>query len=101
MTIPKEWLKAGAVVPVNNETVQRLIHELKKVPHWVQTSNFDEYNVHVRFNVSVPFEFNNRGDRLLDALNSAFNDSLCELFKKQNGAYSNPRIDLERITHVE
>jgi hypothetical protein len=101
MTIPKEWLKAGAVVPVNNDTVHRLIHELKKVPHWVRTSNFDEYSVHVRFNVSVPFEFNNRDARLLDALNSAFNDSLCELFKKQNGAYSNPRIDLEGITHVE
>lgn len=101
MTIPKEWLKAGAVVPVNNETVQRLVNELRKVPHWVQTSNFDEYSVHVRFNVSVPFEFNNRDDRLLAVLHSAFNASLCDLFRKHNGTYSNPRIDLEGITHVE
>lgn len=98
MAIPNEWLKAGAVVPVNNETVHRLIHELKKVPHWVRTSNFDEYSVHVRFNVSVPFEFHNTDERLLAALHSALNASLCDLFRKHNGSYSNPRVDISGVS---
>lgn len=101
MTIPKEWLKPGAIVPVNNETVHRLIQELRNVPHWVKTSNFDEYTVKVRFNVSVPFGFENSEERVSAALHSALNASLCDLFRKYNGTYSNPRIDLEGITHVE
>lgn len=100
MTIPKEWLKPGAIVPVNNETVQRLINELKNVPHWVRVSNFDEYTVHVRFNVSVPFEHHNIDKNLISVLHGAFNASLCDLFRKHNGTYTNPRIDLEGITHA-
>lgn len=101
MTIPKEWLKPGAIVPVNNDTVHRLIQELRNVPPWVRTSYFAEYKVHVRFNVSVPFDFHNTDERLSAALHSTFNASLCDLFRKHNGTYSNPLIDLEGITHVE
>jgi hypothetical protein len=97
MTIPSEWLKAGAIVPVTNETVSLLIQELKNVPHWVKTSNFDEFAVHVRFNVSVPFEHNSE-KRLSAVLHSALNASLCDLFRKHNGSYSNPRVDISGVS---
>lgn len=97
MTIPSEWLKDGAIVPVNNETVALLIQTLKNVPNWVTSSSFDEYSVHVRFNVSVPFEFN-RDERLLAELHGAINASLWDLFRKHKGTYSNPRIDLNGRT---
>ena len=97
MTIPKEWLNPGASVPVNNETVQRLLNELKNVPDWVKTSHFDEFRVTVTFNVSVPFDFKS-GDRVSAVLHGALNASLCDLFRKHNGTYSNPQIDLEGNT---
>lgn len=97
MTIPNEWLKEGAIVPVNNETVALLIKTLKNVPTWATVSQFDEYSVHVRFNVSVPFEFKS-DERLLAAIHGAINASLCDLFRKHNGTYTNPRIDLHGRT---
>lgn len=97
MTIPKSWLLPGAVVPVNNETVQRLLNELKTVPDWVKASHFDEFKVTATFNVSVPFDFKGE-DRVSAALHEAINVALCDLFRKHNGTYSNPRIELSGVT---
>lgn len=97
MTIPNEWLKEGAIVPVNNETVALLIQTLKDVPTWATVSQFDEYYVHVRFNVSVPFAYKNE-ERLISILHGGINASLCDLFRKHNGTYTNPRIDLNGRT---
>lgn len=94
MTIPKEWLKPGAIVPVNNETVQRLVDTLRNVPDWVTSSNFDEYSIHVRFNVSVPFEFKKDDSKLLNELQTSIDTALWSLFNKHKGTYSNPRIDI-------
>lgn len=101
MTIPKEWLKQGAFVPVNNDTVDRLIRALKSVPEWAKVSHFDEYSVHVRFNVSVPFDFKNNDMRLIEALHGAINSALLDCFKANNGSYSNPRVDIERTSKHE
>lgn len=97
MTIPNEWLKEGAIVPVNNETVALLIQTLKDVPSWATVSQFDEYSVHVRFNVSVPFAYKNE-ERLISILHGGINAALCDLFRKHNGTYTNPRIDLNGRT---
>lgn len=94
MTIPNEWLKEGAIVPVNNETVALLIKTLKNVPSWATVSQFDEYSVHVRFNVSVPFEFKKGDSKLLNELQTSIDTALWSLFNKHKGTYSNPRIDI-------
>lgn len=96
MTIPSEWLKDGAIVPVTPETVALLVQTIRNVPHWVKASGFDEYNVSVRFNVSVPFEYDS-GKRLSAVLHSALNASLCDLFRKHNGSYSSPRVDISGV----
>lgn len=96
-TIPNEWLKDGAIVPITHETVALLIKTLKNVPTWTTVSQFDEYSVHVRFNVSVPFAYKNE-ERLIGLLHGGINASLCDLFRKHNGTYTNPRIDLNKRT---
>ena len=98
MTIPSEWLKDGAIVPVNNETVALLIKTLKDVPTWAKVSKFEEYGVSVKFNISVPFEFADGDFVLLKELEISMNDALRDMFKKTKGTYSNPRIDLNGRT---
>ena len=93
MAINPAWLRDGAFIPINHETVALLIKELKNVPEYAKVSHFDEYTVHAKFNVAVPFKFE-KNFWLTSSLDAVLNAALHDFFKENNGTYSQPRVSI-------
>jgi len=95
MTIPKEWLKPGAVVPVNNDTVHRLIQALNTITEENPMPHFEELEVLVTFHVA--FNRFNSCEDLAENLQDRINLALGDYFSiKQRGTYTNPAVTVKK-----
>lgn len=95
MTIPSEWLKDGAAIPVTVETVRTLIQALNTIAEEKPMPHFEELEVMVTFHVA--FNRFNSCEDLAENLQDRINLALGDYFSiKQRGTYTNPTVTVKK-----